>query len=97
LPLEATVEVLGVDREADGSMVRTDPEVGDYHRLLLPGLYDLRFEAPGFRPREVSGIVVVEDEATIVDVVLYRPLVRRSSGRRLPRNVTSLAHPFALE
>lgn len=82
-PLEATVEVLGVDRVADGSMVRTDPEVGDYHRLLLPGLYDLRIEAEDFRPREVHGIAVTGGEATTVDVVLHR-VIRRPTDRREP-------------
>jgi hypothetical protein len=82
-PLEATVEVLGVDREADGSTVRTDPDIGDYHRLLLPGLYDLRIEARDFRPLEAHGIVVTEGEATTLDVVLQR-VIRRPSDRRAP-------------
>ena len=38
-PVAATVTVLEVDRAEDGSSVRTDPDVGDYHRLLLPGLF----------------------------------------------------------
>jgi len=67
-PLSATVEVLGVDRESDGSTVRTDPAVGDYHRLLLPGLYDLRVESPGFLAREIYGTA----------------LIRRPSGRKIP-------------
>jgi hypothetical protein len=82
-PLAATVEVLGVDRAADGSTVRTDPEVGDYHRLLLPGLYDLRFEARDFRPLEVFGVAVTEGEATILDVALHR-VIRRPTDRRTP-------------
>jgi hypothetical protein len=81
-PLAATVEVLGVDRAEDGSTVRTDEAVGDYHRLLLPGLYDLRFEAPGYLPVEVYGVAVTEGAATVVDVVLHRQQTRRA-GRRL--------------
>ncbi len=46
-PLEATVEVLGLDRGRTARWLRTDPDVGDYHRLLLPGLYDLEFRADG--------------------------------------------------
>jgi hypothetical protein len=84
-PLEATIEVIGVDREEDGSMARTDPAVGDYHRLLLPGLYDLRIEAADFQPREIHGIAVINGEATVVDVVLYRELVRRPSRRIAPQ------------
>ena len=81
-PLAATVEVVGIDRAEDGSTVRTDPAVGDFHRLLLPGLYDLRVEAPGYNTLEISGIAVSEGDATEVDVVLYRNQMRRS-GRRI--------------
>ena len=83
-PLAATIEVVGVDREEDGSMARTDPDVGDFHRLLLPGLYDLRIEASGYHSREIQGIAVIDGEATVVDVVLYPSLVRRPSRRVIP-------------
>jgi hypothetical protein len=82
-PLEASVEVVGVDRAEDGSTVRTDADVGDYHRLLLPGLYDLRIEAPDFEPTEVHGVAVVDGEATRVDIVLHR-LIRRPTDRTEP-------------
>ena len=81
-PLAARVEVVGVDREGDGSVARTDPAVGDYHRMLLPGLYDFRFTAEGFQPRLVEGIAVTDGPATVLDVVLYEELLRRP-GRRL--------------
>ncbi len=84
-PLAATVEILGVDRVEDGSMARTDPAVGDFHRLLLPGLYDLRIEALGFKSHEIHGITVSDGGATTVDVVLYRELVRRPSRRIAPQ------------
>ncbi len=67
-PLEAKVELPGHD--ADGSWVFTDPDVGDYHRLLPPGTYDLRVSAAGFIPREVAGVAVTGGEATRVNVVL---------------------------
>jgi len=83
-PLAATIEVVGVDREEDGSMARTDAEVGDFHRLLLPGLYDLRIEAEGYYSREIRGIAVTTGETTVVDVVLHPVLVRRPSRRLTP-------------
>jgi hypothetical protein len=86
-PLAAVIEVVGVDREEDGSMARTDPEVGDFHRLLLPGLYDLRIEANGYHSLEIQGVAVIEGEATVVDVVLYPSLVRRPSRRVAPNSV----------
>lgn len=84
-PLAAWVEVVGVDREGDGSVARTDPDVGDYHRLLLPGLYDLRFSAPGYQPRLIEGIAVTEGPATELDVVLSEELRRRPGRRMAPR------------
>jgi subtilisin-like proprotein convertase family protein len=53
LPVAATVRVAGSDR-----VTFTDPEVGDYHRLLLPGRYDLEFSATGYVTRPVGGVVV---------------------------------------
>jgi hypothetical protein len=96
-PLAATVEVLGVDREQDGSVVRTDPAVGDFHRLLLPGLYDLRFDADGHRPEVVRGVAVTEGEATEVDVVLHPLDVRRPARRAAPSRARSTDLSLALE
>jgi hypothetical protein len=35
-----------------------DPDHGDYHRMLLPGTYTLRFEAPGYQTQTISNVVV---------------------------------------
>jgi hypothetical protein len=67
-------------------MARTDPDIGDFHRLLLPGLYDLRIEAAGYHSLEIPGIAVIEGEATVVDVVLYPSLVRRPFRRLVPNH-----------
>jgi len=69
-PLLASVEVLGQDDPADNPTVFTDPAVGDYHRLLLPGTYDLRFSAYGFISQDHSGVVVSAGDATRLDVVM---------------------------
>ena len=67
-------------------MARTDPAVGDFHRFLLPGLYDLKIEATGFHAREISGVAVIEGETTVVDVVLYPSLIRRPLRRLTPNS-----------
>jgi len=64
-PLAATVRVVGVDHD-----VYTDGDVGDYHRMLLPGTYSLRFSANGYQSWTVSGVVVGSADATRVDIVL---------------------------
>ncbi len=66
-PLAATVQVVGRDHN-----VYTDPDVGDYHRMLLPGSYQLRFTATGFDPLVVP-VTVAAGAATRLDVALVGP------------------------
>lgn len=70
-PLAATIEIVGHDTAADNSYALTDPDVGDYHRLLLPGTYTVRISATGYQPVEFSGVTVPPDGSTIVDATLY--------------------------
>ncbi len=69
-PIEATVSLPDQDQPADRSEIQTDPDVGDYHRLLLPGTYRLRFSALGYHSQEFPGVVVNAGAATRLDVVL---------------------------
>lgn len=72
LPVTAEVRVTGHDDEGQRSWVSTDPDVGDYHRLLDPGTWDLVFSADGYAPEIVTGVVVQPDQdATVVDVELH--------------------------
>lgn len=66
-PLLARVEVNPI-----GAPVFTDPGVGDFHRVLLPGEYDLRVVAEGYRPTTVTGVQVEADETTTVNVALEK-------------------------
>jgi len=63
LPVEAEVRVQGIDHS-----IYTDPDVGDYHRMLLPGDYTLVFLAPGYETLQVSGVTVTSGPATVLDV-----------------------------
>ena len=65
VPLWAEVWVAG-----NSHPVFTDPDVGDYHRMLLPGTYDLIFNVPGYVPRSVKNVTVNDDFAIRVDVEL---------------------------
>jgi carboxypeptidase D len=38
--------------------VFSDADLGDYHRQLEPGTYTLKFEAAGYQPKTISGVVV---------------------------------------
>ncbi|MFQ5430496.1 MAG: M14 family zinc carboxypeptidase [Phycisphaerae bacterium] len=84
LPLAATVTVAGRDHT-----VYTDPDVGDYHRMLLPGTYDLTFAAAGHDTRTVMNVAVNPGPATRLDVALDPPAVvlAPNGGETLPANI----------
>ena len=65
LPVFAQVTVAG-----NSQPVFSDPDVGDYHRMLLPGTYDLTFTAPGYVPQTVKGVQVDWGQPARVDVAL---------------------------
>ncbi len=50
--------------------VFTDPNVGDYHRMLLPDIYDIAYHAYGYMPRLVKNVSVIDGHAVRVDVEL---------------------------
>jgi hypothetical protein len=64
-PIDATVTVVGRDHN-----VYTDPDVGDYHRMIMPGTYALKFEAAGYDAVTISNVVVSSGDATRLDVQL---------------------------
>jgi hypothetical protein len=63
LPIAATVRIVGRDYDT-----YTDPDVGDYHRMIMPGTYDLEFTADGYDPLTITGVVVNSGDATRLDV-----------------------------
>ena len=75
LPLAATVTVEGIDHE-----VYTDSDVGDYHRMLLPGTYTLNFAAEGYSPQTIPNVVVVSESTTVLDIQLYAAVLGHISG-----------------
>jgi hypothetical protein len=64
-PLWAEVLVKG-----NSHPVFTDPDIGDYHRMLLPGTYDLIFNVPGYVPRSVKNVTVNDGHAVRIDIQL---------------------------
>ncbi len=72
-PLAAQIRVDGID-----TIMYSDPEFGDYHRMLLPGEYVIQFTADGYR--SVSHSVVVDpDDPSVLDVEL-EPVNSSSNG-----------------
>ncbi|MDO9390771.1 MAG: DUF2817 domain-containing protein [bacterium] len=67
LPLDfAQVEVAGIDKP-----VYTD-SIGDYHRMLLSGNYDLTYSKEGYFPKTISDVRVNYDSLTSLDVALAK-------------------------
>jgi carboxypeptidase D len=64
-PLRARVWI-----ESNGWPVFTDPELGDYHRPVPGGVYDLRFSANGYEDLVVTGVVVPTHGSVTVDAEL---------------------------
>jgi carboxypeptidase D len=64
-PLAATIHVAGNVRDT-----LTDPAVGDYHRLLLPGAYTVEVTAPGYSKAHVDVLVSASELAARLDVDL---------------------------
>jgi subtilisin-like proprotein convertase family protein len=56
--------------DADPFPVYSSPQVGDYHRIVLPGTYDVHVSAPGYQTRTFDQVVVSSGAATRLDVSL---------------------------
>lgn len=66
-PVEARVYLV-----QGGWPVWTDPRHGDFHRFVRPGTYSLKVEANGYDPELVENVVVVDGQAAVVNVTLWR-------------------------
>jgi len=63
-------EITILDHDFDNSEVFTDPDIGDYHRMLFPGNYDFQFNAYGYFPQTVQNIQVVDNDVVIQNIQL---------------------------
>jgi carboxypeptidase D len=68
-PLDAVVQVQGM---AAPNSVRTDPNVGDYHRVIGPGTYPLQASAACYQDATSPVTVTASLSATVQDFQLMR-------------------------
>ena len=61
----------------------TSIENGDYWRLLLPGKYDIKVEAKGYRVINKKNVVVSKGDATILNFVLEKDVISTRSSQGL--------------
>jgi len=91
-PLDATVDVTQL-----GKTVRTDPDVGDYHRLLLPGTWTLLCHAEGYLDQTWT-VQVISGTATVQDCTLCPdlPLVAAADSEVAGQPGETVTHTFAI-
>ncbi len=72
-PVPATIKVVGHDSETYKTFSYADPDIGDYHRPIEDGTWDLAFSAWGYVSKTESDISVTGPGAMVVqDVVMVR-------------------------
>jgi len=87
LPLEAQIEITGIDK-----IYSTDPDCGDYYRILKPGTYSMTISASGYISQTIDNIVVTDNtgvfkEATEVNVQLVKD-TGISDNDQIPSDIT---------
>jgi hypothetical protein len=90
LPLAAKVTVMSHD--ADSSHIYTDPAVGDYHRMIAPGTWTLKFECASYVPQTITGVTVTNLNTTILNVQL-QPLSPYPIINYVSNNAPASIHP----
>ncbi len=73
-PLEAVIDI-----NTSGTDIKTDPQVGDYHRVLLPGTYTLSVYADGYQTA-TANITVTSNSAIQQNFVLLPTVNTDFSG-----------------
>ncbi|MFH1861763.1 MAG: M14 family zinc carboxypeptidase [bacterium] len=79
----------------------TDPDAGDYHRVLMNGTYDLDVTSFGYWPAHITSVQVSGTQATRVDVALepadlmnFSGILHNPSGGGLAARLTLVGMPY---
>jgi hypothetical protein len=70
----------------------TDPAVGDYHKYVLPGTYDITIVANGYETQTITGVTVTSNSSTATDFQLTPQdgqYAYRICSSRIPDNNTA--------
>jgi carboxypeptidase D len=97
LPLNAQVKVVG----RYDFTVNTDPDVGDFHYPLMPGVYSFDVTSFGYWPSHQTGVQVAQGDPTRVDVALqpaalmtFAGILHNGTGGGLSARATLLNTPY---
>lgn len=78
LPVKAKISIAGYD--IDSSEIYTDSLFGKYYRFLIQGNYNITFSAPGYYSKTINNVAVVNDAATVLNVLLVPVTVGITEG-----------------
>ena len=67
-PIRAKIFISGHDH--DSSEVYSALPIGDYHRPIYQGTYNVTFSSPGYQSKTINGISVTNGNATVVNIFL---------------------------
>jgi hypothetical protein len=95
-PLYAKIYISGFDK--DSSLVYTDPQVGDYHRLLKGGNYSVTYSASGFLPKTIP-VQISDKQTTIINVQLSKSSLETnySAAKNSPYEISIFPNPVINE
>ena len=82
-PLKAKIEITSHD--IDSSHVYSNLPIGNYHRHIFQGNYDITFSKNGYYPKTIN-VSVLNNNSTIEDVQLV-PLNTTSITEQIPANI----------
>jgi hypothetical protein len=87
-PLNATIEIAGISKQ-----YFTDPDIGDYYRILKSGTYTMTVSAENYNPQTIENIIVTDEtgafrEATEVNVKLVSCVGIGGEDMRIPLKIT---------
>ncbi|MDA3780295.1 MAG: M14 family zinc carboxypeptidase, partial [Bacteroidales bacterium] len=78
--LYAKIEINEHDADIDSSMVFTDADVGDYHRMIQAGTYSITASAYGYIPQTIDNVSIANGHTSIKDFVLTQASTTNITG-----------------
>ena len=97
-PLDALVEI-GIHDGTDSEPLRfcrTDVILGDYHKALLPGVYDITVTVDGYVPQTEESVTLGPDERVEVSFVLYGVGIEGPHQGSLNGSISAYPNPAVL-
>ncbi len=86
-PLKAKVEIIGFD--IDSSHIYSDLPIGNYHRYLIQGAYQVTFSKTGYNSKTIN-VVVNDNISSYLDVQLS--IQNNSVGIEFPENPKTIVN-----